>query len=146
MRREKNGSFYPPHGCLEARYWSKHSTCVCVFKTVLQFCGSLCVLEAPRHLHQMLLRCVPYLCFLFCLNFKVGHRNRPEGGCLKTDDDDSFAPHVHVKNLNLCEQLSPRVMIFFVQQLRKIVENMLQHEFIFRVVCRTTVDRLLCWE
>lgn len=100
---EKNGSFYPPHGCLEARSWSKHSTCVCV-----------CVCSRRWHL-GICIRCycsVSHICFLFWFNFKVGHRNRPEGGCLKTDDD-SFTPHVHVKNLNLCEQLSPRVVIFF---------------------------------
>lgn len=47
---------------------------------------------------------VTVVCLIFCgfyLILEVGHRNRSEwGGCLKTDYDDSFTPHMRVKKLD----------------------------------------------
>lgn len=43
------------------------------------------------------------LWFFFLHILEVGHRIRPEGGCLKTDYGDSFPLHVRVKKLDLCE-------------------------------------------
>lgn len=56
--------------------------------------------------------CFFVFCVFFYLILEVGHRDRSEGGCLKTGYDDSFTPHICVKKLDLCEHISPCVMTF----------------------------------
>lgn len=118
-RGGQSSSFYPHNARLEVRFWDRNAALLRIRggDSVLWF--SVCAGGPPAFVSHVTYYCrVSHFC-AFYLILEIGHRNRAEGGCLKTHYDDSFSPPLCEETEFVCTHISmphdfyvqPKVML-----------------------------------